>query len=61
MAAAPGTQCVSSQFLRPIPQVTTVEGMGHWAHAELVNAVPPGRRQLLSTNEYPYGQTVEWH
>jgi hypothetical protein len=38
-----------------------VEGKEHWAHAELVNAVPPGLRQLLSTNEYPHGQTVDWH
>ena len=50
-----------NQFLRPIPQVTTVDGKGHCAHAELFNAVPPGRRQPLSTNEYQYGQTVDLH
>jgi hypothetical protein len=36
-------------------------GKGHWAHAELFNAVPPGLRQLLSTNEYGYGQTLDLH
>lgn len=59
VAAALGIRSMSNQFLRPIPQVTTVDGNEHWAHAEFVNAVPPGRRQPLSTNEYPYGQTVD--
>jgi hypothetical protein len=61
VAATRGILCALDQFLRPIPQVTTVEGTGHWAQAEFVNAVPPGRRQLLSTNEYPYGQIVDRH
>jgi hypothetical protein len=61
VAAAPDTRCGPDQFLRPIPQLTTIEGTPHWAHAELFQAVPPGLRQLLSTNEYQYGQTVDRH
>jgi hypothetical protein len=60
-AVGSGAGCGLSQFLRPIPRLTMSMGKGHWAHAELFNAVPPGLRQLLSTNEYGYGQTLDLH